>query len=149
MELERPHGRQRRLRGRGRYLLILDNSAELAILPQDAKAFEPHRRYRVADTETWAHPVPTKVGILIKELDSLALGGKKPKTLYKTATTVHTQFGREMKRTAKQLSHLTRAGKGRRTAELSMSSTIESSSTWQIKLRGIYSSFVERRGFMN
>ncbi len=57
----------------GDTVLILDNSAELAILPQDAKAFEPHRRYRVADTETWAHPVPTKVGILIKELDSLAL----------------------------------------------------------------------------
>ena len=40
---------------------------------QIAELNGPHRRYRVADTETWAHPVPTREGILIKDLDSLAL----------------------------------------------------------------------------
>ncbi len=57
----------------GNDVLILDDDAELAVLPVAANAFEPKRRYTVADTETWAHPVPTSEGILIKDLESLAL----------------------------------------------------------------------------
>ncbi len=54
-------------------ILILDAAAELAVVPIAANTFEPKRRYTVADTETWAHPVPTSEGILIKDLESLAL----------------------------------------------------------------------------
>ena len=54
-------------------ILILDDAAELAVLPVAANTFEPKRRYTVADTATWAHPVPTSEGVLIKDLESLAL----------------------------------------------------------------------------
>ena len=58
----------------GSLVLILKNDGELIAARAGAKAFEPIRRYTVADSETWAHPAPLGArGILIKDFDSLAL----------------------------------------------------------------------------
>jgi hypothetical protein len=39
----------------------------------DAPGFTPVATYTVADGATWAHPVPTARGVLVKDVDSLAL----------------------------------------------------------------------------
>ena len=54
-------------------LAVLTDSAELILLRPDADEFSPLRRYTVADSQTWAHPVVTHDGFLIKDLSSLAL----------------------------------------------------------------------------
>lgn len=56
-------------------LVVLTDSAELILLRPDADEFAPLRRYTVADSQTWAHPVATRDGFLIKDLSSLALWG--------------------------------------------------------------------------
>jgi outer membrane protein assembly factor BamB len=57
----------------GDSLLVLTNGGELLVLDSQAESFIPKRRYQVADSPTWAHPVPTASGILIKDETSLAL----------------------------------------------------------------------------
>ena len=57
----------------GRQLLALKDDAELLVLDMDAPAFKPVATYTVADGATWAHPVPTARGVLVKDVDSLAL----------------------------------------------------------------------------
>jgi outer membrane protein assembly factor BamB len=70
----------------GSVLLLLTNDAELIVLPlslhwiweparKSGKAFEPLRKYSVADSPTWAHPVILNSGILIKDATTLALWG--------------------------------------------------------------------------
>ncbi len=59
----------------GDVLAILTDSGELMLLPPEADEFAPVRRYTVADSQTWAHPVATSGGFLIKDLSSLALWG--------------------------------------------------------------------------
>lgn len=56
-------------------LVVLTDSAELIVLSPEAAEFAPLRRYTVADSQTWAHPVPAGGGFLIKDLSSLALWG--------------------------------------------------------------------------
>jgi outer membrane protein assembly factor BamB len=56
----------------GQRLLLLKDDAELIIAQVSAKAFEPLRRYKVADSPTWAHPLVLEIGIVIKDADSLA-----------------------------------------------------------------------------
>jgi hypothetical protein len=41
-------------------------------------SFSPARRYTVADTPTWAHPVPTPAGVLVKDESRLALWKLSP-----------------------------------------------------------------------
>ena len=65
--------RQRRRRPLGEWLLFLTNGGELLVLEADAESFSPERRYAVADTPTWAHPVPTPAGVLVKDESRLAL----------------------------------------------------------------------------
>jgi hypothetical protein len=43
------------------------------VAKQSDKAFEPLRKYSVADSPTWAHPVLVGHGILIKDATNLAL----------------------------------------------------------------------------
>lgn len=43
------------------------------MLEAGARSFSETRRYAVAETPTWAHPVPTASGILVKDELSLAL----------------------------------------------------------------------------
>ena len=54
-------------------LLILTSDANLIVARQNDKAFEPLRKYSVADSPTWAHPVVLGRGILIKDKNTLAL----------------------------------------------------------------------------
>jgi outer membrane protein assembly factor BamB len=53
--------------------LILTPDANLIVARQNDKAFETLRKYSVADSATWAHPVVMGHGILIKDTTSLAL----------------------------------------------------------------------------
>lgn len=57
----------------GSALLWLTSGAELVVSGKTADAFSPIRRYTVADSPTWAHPVPTARGILIKDERFLTL----------------------------------------------------------------------------
>ncbi len=57
----------------GDRILVLTDGAELIVLPVEADAYQPLARYTVADSPTWAHPVPSEQGILIKDLSTLAL----------------------------------------------------------------------------
>lgn len=54
-------------------LLILTPDANLIVARQSDKAFETLRKYSVADSPTWAHPVVMGHGILIKDATNLAL----------------------------------------------------------------------------
>ena len=62
----------------GSALLWLTSGAELVVSEKAADAFSELRRYTVADSPTWAHPVPTAAGILIKDERSLALWRAQP-----------------------------------------------------------------------
>lgn len=57
----------------GSVLLLLTDNAELIVASKSRKEFEVLRRYTVADSPTWAHPVPSVNGILIKDAKTLAL----------------------------------------------------------------------------
>lgn len=57
----------------GSFLLVLTNGGELLVLEAGADKFSPVRRYTMADSPTWAHPVPTSAGILVKDESGLAL----------------------------------------------------------------------------
>jgi outer membrane protein assembly factor BamB len=57
----------------GRTLLLLKDDGELIVARASAKGFEAVRRYTVAESPTWAHPLVFDRGIAIKDLDSLAL----------------------------------------------------------------------------
>jgi hypothetical protein len=56
----------------GGWVLALTTEADLLVLPTKGDAFAPARRYRVASSPTWAHPVATDDGVLVKDRDSLA-----------------------------------------------------------------------------
>jgi hypothetical protein len=57
----------------GPVLLIATTNGELIVARKSAKAFEVVRKYTVADSPVWAHPVITGNGILIKDSMMLAL----------------------------------------------------------------------------
>jgi outer membrane protein assembly factor BamB len=56
-------------------LFLLTNDAQLMIARKNAKKFDPVRRYTVADSPTWAHPVVVGNRVLIKDASTLALLG--------------------------------------------------------------------------
>jgi hypothetical protein len=57
----------------GNVLFLLTTDAELIAARRSAKGFEPLRKYTVAESPTWAHPVLLGHGILIKDASTLAL----------------------------------------------------------------------------
>ena len=57
----------------GEILFLLTNDAELIVAKNNAKRFEPLRKYKVAESPTWAHPAIVDNGILIKDATTLAL----------------------------------------------------------------------------
>ena len=57
----------------GEWLLVLTSEGELIVMEAGAESFSPVRRYTVANTPTWAHPIPTSSGILVKDESSLSL----------------------------------------------------------------------------
>jgi outer membrane protein assembly factor BamB len=56
-------------------LLVLQGDGTLLVLPERTQGFSPTRRYRVAESVTYAHPVPTRLGILVKDEVGLSLYG--------------------------------------------------------------------------
>jgi outer membrane protein assembly factor BamB len=59
----------------GTVLLLLTDEAELIVAKKSRSGFEPLRKYSIADSPTWAHPVILNSGILIKDATTLALWG--------------------------------------------------------------------------
>lgn len=59
----------------GNTVLALTDQAELFILDPAAATFEPLRRYEVAPSPTWAHPVPLGDGVLVKDETHLTRWG--------------------------------------------------------------------------
>ena len=51
----------------GNTVLALTDQAELLVLDAAGSTFQPLRRYEVAPSPTWAHPVPLGNGLLIKD----------------------------------------------------------------------------------
>lgn len=56
-------------------LLLLRGDGNLLVLPADGASFTPLRRYQVAESATYAHPVPTARGILVRDESGLSLYG--------------------------------------------------------------------------
>ena len=69
----------------GTVLLLLTDDAELIVVKKSGKGFEPLRKYSVADSPTWAHPVVLNGGILIKDTTTLALWGTAGPTVAQVA----------------------------------------------------------------
>jgi outer membrane protein assembly factor BamB len=59
----------------GEFLLMLNEGAELVVLRADPKQLTVLKKYSVADSPTWAHPVLVGKRVLIKDASSLALLG--------------------------------------------------------------------------
>jgi outer membrane protein assembly factor BamB len=57
-------------------LLSLHGDGTLLVLRSEGSALSAAQRYRVADAATYAHPVPTEAGILIKDEGGLSLYGR-------------------------------------------------------------------------
>jgi outer membrane protein assembly factor BamB len=61
----------------GNLWFALEDDAELVVVRANPKAFDPVRRYTVADSATWAQPVLSSTGVLVKDVSSVALWGIK------------------------------------------------------------------------
>ena len=57
----------------GDLLFFLDDDAELIVARDNRTRFEPLRRYRVADSATWAQPAISGNRVFVKDVSSLAL----------------------------------------------------------------------------
>jgi outer membrane protein assembly factor BamB len=63
----------------GGSILVLQGDGTLFTLRADATTFVPSQRGQVADTATYAHPVPTPKGLLIKDENGLSLFAPAPR----------------------------------------------------------------------
>lgn len=66
----------------GRSLLALTDSGELLVVAGHDKGYEVERRYSVADTATWAHPVPVAVAGAAAALDAVLIKDEQHVTLW-------------------------------------------------------------------
>jgi outer membrane protein assembly factor BamB len=57
----------------GENLVLLKDDGELIVAKAGGKGFEPLRHYTVAESPTWAHPLILRKGVVIKDLNTLAL----------------------------------------------------------------------------
>jgi outer membrane protein assembly factor BamB len=57
----------------GGLLLAATTEGELVVARPSATSFDVVKRYTVAESPVWAHPVPTGSGVLIKDAETLAL----------------------------------------------------------------------------
>jgi hypothetical protein len=57
----------------GNLLFVLEDDGELVVARISRTAFEPLRRYKVADAETWAPPVILGDRIFVKDVSTLSL----------------------------------------------------------------------------
>jgi outer membrane protein assembly factor BamB len=53
-------------------LFLLDTDGAMTVAAAEPSAFRPLRKWSVAKSATWAHPVVLDAGILVKDVDSLA-----------------------------------------------------------------------------
>ena len=56
----------------GGLIMAMTTEGELVILRSNAKAFEPVKRYTLAESAVWAHPALVGGGIVVKDADTLA-----------------------------------------------------------------------------
>jgi outer membrane protein assembly factor BamB len=57
----------------GDILYLLKNDAEMIVARADGKAFQELRRYTVANSPTWAHPVILADGLIVKDKTSVIM----------------------------------------------------------------------------
>jgi outer membrane protein assembly factor BamB len=57
----------------GNVVFSLENDSELVVLRASQTAFEPLRRYKVAEAETWAQPAISGTRIFVKDVSTLTL----------------------------------------------------------------------------
>jgi len=57
----------------GDYVLALTTGSELIVFDPAAESFKPLARWKMADSPTWAHPIWTIRGVLVKDWDTLTL----------------------------------------------------------------------------
>jgi outer membrane protein assembly factor BamB len=57
----------------GDLIFSLEDDGELVVLRNSATAFEPLRRYKVADTQTWTQPAYSGNRVFVKDVSSLTL----------------------------------------------------------------------------
>jgi outer membrane protein assembly factor BamB len=57
----------------GDNLLVLSTDGNLIVVKRTPEKFEEVRRYKVADSQTWAHPVLLGREVVIRDADSLAV----------------------------------------------------------------------------
>ena len=57
----------------GQTVFALNTESELIVFAAEAKGLKELRRYTVADTPTWAHPVVLGNRVLVKDANSLIL----------------------------------------------------------------------------
>ncbi|HYO79787.1 MAG TPA: hypothetical protein VES20_00170, partial [Bryobacteraceae bacterium] len=58
---------------RGKQVFSLTTDSELHVMGASPKGLSPVRKYTVADSPTWAHPVILNGRVLVKDKNSLAL----------------------------------------------------------------------------
>jgi outer membrane protein assembly factor BamB len=56
----------------GGLVMAMTTEGELVIVRGNPKAFEPVKRYTLAESGVWAHPVPVTGGIIVKDENTLA-----------------------------------------------------------------------------
>jgi outer membrane protein assembly factor BamB len=56
----------------GSLVMAMTTEGELVVFRSNAKAFEPVKRYTLAESPVWAHPALVGSGIIVKDLDTLA-----------------------------------------------------------------------------
>jgi outer membrane protein assembly factor BamB len=57
----------------GNVVIGLEDDGELVVFRPSPTAFEPIRRYKLADTDTWTQPVIIDNRVFIKDVTTLAL----------------------------------------------------------------------------
>ncbi len=62
----------------GDLLYVLNDRAQFTVLDVRADSFAPVARYEVADSPTWAHPLLTRRGLVVKDKTTLALLSFQP-----------------------------------------------------------------------
>jgi hypothetical protein len=55
------------------FVLAMTTEGELVVMRNDPKAPDVVKRYTMAESPVWAHPAFVKSGIVVKDVDSLAL----------------------------------------------------------------------------
>jgi outer membrane protein assembly factor BamB len=57
----------------GGSILVLTTDAKLIVVRGEGSRFDPVATYAIADSPTWAHPAVVREGILVKDVETLAL----------------------------------------------------------------------------